>query len=470
VLQVQARGEYAYVAAGEGGLRVYDIAQIDHKGFSERITTAPVSPYGQKFYVDTKYATAVAAPSTLAVDPARWKMFVDEQGNYKTVSPVEAKTLYEKYLGQVTPLLNEEQPIHPLYAYLYVADKYEGLVLVNAATLLDGDPTNNFLSRALTFNPDGILTDANNISIAGTHAIITTDRELVFVNINDPLRPFVEKRIGAAQLKHPRSVAVQFRYAFVVDDEGLKVVDITRLNDKPDEVHLIENIVVPLSEAKDVYVARTYAYVAAGKDGIAIVDVERPDKPRLEQMFNADGQLHDAHQIKVAMTNASLFGYVADGAGGLKILQLTDPETMPNYAGFSPRPQPRLIATFKTKGEALAISKPLDRDRAADESGNQISVFGRRGARPFNLLETSRMMRTENGAGAFFTVTDKPVTQPVEFKGSATREETNDKADSKLSSSQASRNGNLFAPLSALSLLAALAIVWKIRQNRLGRP
>src|SRR5437588_8749077 len=55
VLQVQLRGEYAYVAAGEGGLRVYDVAQIDQKGFSERITTAPVSPFGQKFYVKTKY-------------------------------------------------------------------------------------------------------------------------------------------------------------------------------------------------------------------------------------------------------------------------------------------------------------------------------------------------------------------------------------------------------------------------------
>ena len=62
VLQVQLRGEYAYVAAGEGGLRVYDVAQIDQKGFSERIVTAPVSRFGQKFWVKTKYATAVAAP------------------------------------------------------------------------------------------------------------------------------------------------------------------------------------------------------------------------------------------------------------------------------------------------------------------------------------------------------------------------------------------------------------------------
>jgi len=88
-LQVQLRGEYAYVAAGEGGLRVYDVAQIDQKGFSERITTAPVSRFGQKFYLKTKYATAVAAPSTLAVDPARWRMTTEG----KMVDPETARQL-----------------------------------------------------------------------------------------------------------------------------------------------------------------------------------------------------------------------------------------------------------------------------------------------------------------------------------------------------------------------------------------
>jgi hypothetical protein len=459
VLQVQARGEYAYVAAGEGGLRVYDIAQIDHKGFSERIVTAPVSPYGQKFYVDTKFATAVAAPSTLAVDPARWKVVVDENGNYKTVSPEEGKVLYEKYLQSPTlptQLVNEEQPIHPMYAYLYVADKFEGLILVNAATLLDGDPLNNFLKRALTFNPDGVLTDANNITIAGTHALITTNRELVFVNLNDPLKPFVEKRIG---LRNPRSTAVQFRYAFVVDDDGLKVIDITRLNDNPEEVRLVDNAMVPLKEARDVYVARTYAYVAAGKDGVAIIDVERPEQPRLDQMFNAGGELDDVHQVKVAMTNASLFAYVADGHNGLRILQLTDPESMPTSAGFSPRPEPRLIATFKTAGEALAISKPLDRDRAADESGNQVSVFGRRGARPFNLVETMRMLRTENGTGPLFTVTDKPATKPVDSKTAAVTGDTNGPPAPDKDASFISSGPKLFAQLTAVGLFMALAIM-----------
>src|SRR5438477_691369 len=166
-------------------------------------------------------------------------------------------------------LINEEQPIHPLYAYLYVVDKYEGLILVNGATLLDGDPLNNYLQRVLdpgkyangAFNPGGALSDANNIAIAGTHAYITTDHGLVIVSLNDPLNPKIVRQIGEPALKHPRSIAIQFRYSFVVDDEGLKVIDITM----PAEVHLVEGAHVALSDARDVYVARTYAYVANGR-------------------------------------------------------------------------------------------------------------------------------------------------------------------------------------------------------------
>ncbi|HET6890125.1 MAG TPA: hypothetical protein VFH31_03405 [Pyrinomonadaceae bacterium] len=408
VLQVHLRGEYAYVAAGEGGLRVYDVAQIDQKGFSERIVTAPVSRFGQRFWVKTKYATAVAAPTTLAVDPARWRVKADGT----MIDPETAARLSGEEQRQ---LVNEEQPIHQLYAYLYVVDKYEGLILVNAATLLDGDPLNNYLRRALdsakypngAFNPDGVLTGANNIVIAGNYAYITTERGLVIVSIDDPLNPKVLKKI--TELKNPRAIAIQFRYAFVVDDEGLKVIDVTT----PADARLVPSASVRLVDARDVYVARTYAYVANGKDGVAIIDVEQPEKPRLDQTYNADGKLNDVHQVKIAMTNASLFAYVADGHNGLRILQLTSPETMPEYAGFSPRPRPMLIATFKTKGDALGVSKGLDRDRAADESGNQISVFGRRGARPFQFDELMRVLRTNDGTGEWFRVSDVPATAPI---------------------------------------------------------
>jgi len=69
ILDLTMRGEYLYTANGRGGFRVFDVANIDQKGFSERMSSAPVSPLGQRTYVHTKYATSVALPSTLGIDP-----------------------------------------------------------------------------------------------------------------------------------------------------------------------------------------------------------------------------------------------------------------------------------------------------------------------------------------------------------------------------------------------------------------
>jgi hypothetical protein len=102
----------------------------------------------------------------------------------------------------------------------------------------------------------------------------------------------------------------------------------------------------------------------------------------------------------------SEFAYLADGRNGLRVVQLTSPETPGNY-GFSPRPTPQLIATYPIPegGHAVSIGRGLDRDRAVDESGNQISVFGRIGARALNL-EEQRKMYLRNGK--IWTVSDDP--------------------------------------------------------------
>ena len=108
----------------------------------------------------------------------------------------------------------------------------------------------------------------------------------------------------------------------------------------------------------------------------------------------------------VGITYVSEFAYLADGKNGLRVVQLTSPDTPGNY-GFSPRPTPQLIASFAVpqKGQALAISEGVDRDRAVDESGNQISVFGRVGARPLNLEEQRRMYLHN---GQVWKVSDDP--------------------------------------------------------------
>jgi len=393
VLDVQARGEYLYAATGKGGLRVYDIANVDNKDISERTITAPVSPLGQHFYVKTKYAQAVASPSTLAIDPLR------------THQPE-----------------NEEQSAHLMYGFLYIADKYEGLVIVGdpnlkaktpgVGTLLDGDPNNNFLKRALAFNPDGALNGARRIAFAGTFAYVLCDRGLVVVDLDNPLQPKITAQIGVPALDDPKGIAIQFRYAFIVDKGGMKVLDIT----DPAKPAVVANAVVALEDARNIYTARTYAYVAAGKQGIAIIDIGRPEQPRLDQMFNAGGKLNDTYDIKLGMVSSGLFAFVADGRNGMQVVQVFAPEDDQNFAGFSPKPVPKLIATYKTGEPALAISRGIDRDRAVDETGNQLAVLGRRGARPFNREELHRLYLRD---GQLYTVTDNP---PGAAESSAAKE------------------------------------------------
>ena len=118
------------------------------------------------------------------------------------------------------------------------------------------------------------------------------------------------------------------------------------------------------------------------------------------------GCINDLNDVKLGITYVSEFAYLADGDNGLRVVQLTSPETPGNY-GFSPRPDAPAHRHFKLPlgGKALAISKGLDRDRAVDESGNQIGVFGRVGARPLNA-EEQRKMYLHNGR--VWKVSDDP--------------------------------------------------------------
>lgn len=362
---LQLRGEYLYVAEGTGGMRAYDVASIANKGVSERIITAPFSPLGHDTHIASEHATCVALPTNQPVAPF-------------------------KNQGDLMRTVNLEQPIHPLYNYAYITDAREGLILTKVNTLQDGDPRNNFLSRALTWNENGILNGARHIVMGGYYAYIAADAGIVIVNLNDPLKPVLTKVIPVAGA---RASALQFRYLTVIDAAGMDVIDVTI----PERAKLVPGARVPLVDAHRVYLARTFAYVAAGSEGLVIIDIENPEKPKVYMKYTADGQLNDARDVIVATTNASLFAYVADGRNGLKVIQLTAPDTQPGFYGFSPDPKPRLIAQRTTKSPALSLSRGLERDRAVDETGGQVAIFGRVGSRPFTLEEQRKLYLTPDG-------------------------------------------------------------------------
>jgi hypothetical protein len=384
-----------FVAQGSGGFRVYDIASIANKGFSERIVTAPVSPIGQDTHVATRNATCMALPTNQPIRPDR----NDAMANTPRVQPD----------GSTISLLeeNQEQRFHPIYNYAFVTDAEEGLIVVNIDTLADGDPRNNRLTRATfsngatAWNEDNVLHGARHITLAGHFAYIAADAGLVVLDLDNPLSPRLAATIP---LRDARASALQFRYLWVTDAEGLQLFDVTHL----DQPVPVPSGTVPFADARRVYLARTYAYVAAGAEGLVIVNITRPEHPevfwRMPNLAFWGGQTPDTQDVSVASTDASLFAYVADGRNGMKVLQLFSPETNPNFYGFSPRPVPELIAWARTPNRALAVNKGLDRDRAVDETGGQIAVFGRLGSRPFNRSEMERLYL--NSHGLPYTVTD----------------------------------------------------------------
>ncbi len=361
---IQLRGEYVYVAEGKGGFRVYDAAAIADKGFSEPVVSAPFSPLGQNMHVASKNATCMALPTNQPINPLRNTAIMRE--------------------------INQEQPFLPIYSYAAVTDSVEGLILVNITTTADGEFRNNFLKRAVTWNPDNVLKGARHIVLAGEVAYITADAGLVVVDLHDPLHP---QLAAVRPLIDARASAIQFRYLWVTDRDGLKLFDVTNLRNPI----AVPQGTVPIADARRLYIARTYAYVAAKQDGLVIVNLTRPLAPTIYMNVNFDGQMNDAEDVVVGSTNASLFAYVADGRNGLKVLQLTSPDSQPNFYGFSPQPKPELIAWAKTPSAAMAVSKGLDRDRAVDETGGQIAVFGRMGARPFTRPEMEAMFLNHNG-------------------------------------------------------------------------
>jgi hypothetical protein len=375
---LQLRGEYLYVAEGKGGFRVFDAASIANKDVSQKLITAPFSPLGQNMHVPSRNATCLALPTDQSIAPLR---------NTKEMRD-----------------MNQEQPFHPIYNYAAITDSEEGLILVDINALTDGEPRNNNLKRALTWNPDGVLNGARHVTLAGYYAYIATPSGLVVVDLDDPLKPKLAAKLALPDM---RASALQFRYLFVTDARGLEVLDVTKL----DQPKLMEGATLPLADARRVYVARTYAYVAAGKDGLVIADVKNPEKPKL--YWRQPFENADTNDVIVGSTNASLFAYVADGKNGFKVLQLTSPDSQPNFYGFSPAPKPELIAWAHTPTPALALSKGLDRDRAVDETGHQIAVFGRLGSRPFTRPEMERFF--VDWTGKPYRVSNDPA--PEDFVG-----------------------------------------------------
>src|SRR3712207_7888925 len=120
--------------------------------------------------------------------------------------------------------MNQEQPFHPIYNYAVVTDSEEGLILVDVNTLNDGEPRNNFLKRAATWNEGGVLNGARHITLAGHHAYIATDAGMAGI---DPKEPVEAREGGTMTLGEGPASAPGFPIIWGADAQWAKMFAVT---------------------------------------------------------------------------------------------------------------------------------------------------------------------------------------------------------------------------------------------------
>ena len=258
-----------FVAQGSGGFRVYDIASIANKGFSERIITAPglAARPGHPCRLAQRdlHGAAHQPADPRRTATTRWRTRRASQPDGSTISLLEE---------------NQEQRFHPIYNYAVVTDAEEGLILVNVDTLADGEARNNHLRRATfanganAWNENGVLTGARHITLAGHYAYITANAGLVVVDLDNPLAPRVAATIP---LNDARATGAPVPLSLGHRRRGPQAV---RRHPPGPAGGGARRRPCRFADARRVYLARTYAYVAAGADGLVIVNVTRPEHPR----------------------------------------------------------------------------------------------------------------------------------------------------------------------------------------------
>ena len=116
-----------------------------------------------------------------------------------------------------------------------------------------------------------------------------------------------------AEQEAVNQVALSGSYAYVAaGKKGLKIIDIS------DPRQLNQVALVETGDARDVAVKGEYAFVADGSNGIKVIDINDPNRPFIA------GSRYTSNAL--AIITAGNYVFVADGEKGVKVLDISSPK------------------------------------------------------------------------------------------------------------------------------------------------
>lgn len=184
-------------------------------------------------------------------------------------------------------------------------------------------------SQAVEVTTDSVTFEAEYVYVADA------DAGLRVIDVHNPAEPTL---LATVDTHNARDVAVTPGYAYIADDtEGLRIIDITDPL-RPFQVGHIDTV-----EARSVKVSGVHAYVADGPGGLCIIDIGDPAAPRIAGTLDINGagdtRPNHANDLvlytsfskplpaKKTRTIAAEILYIADGFAGLRVVDVSHPES-----------------------------------------------------------------------------------------------------------------------------------------------
>lgn len=173
------------------------------------------------------------------------------------------------------------------------------------------------------------------------------------IDISDPAHPALTTTIntgGATYGIFASGITISGDYAYIADESGFFVLNLANFNN----IAMIAGSKMTGSfntsgSAYGLTVDSGHAYVADGASGLQIIDITTPTAPDMDNTGSVD-TLDIAYDAAVSGN----FCYLADGASGLQVVDITDPAN------------PVIITTIPTTGIAYAVAVSGDYAYVAD--------------------------------------------------------------------------------------------------------
>jgi len=273
---VAVSGAYAYVAAGDSGLRVVSVVDPRNPVPVGAIAT-PGRAYGVA--VDGTYAYVADDTAGLRVISVADPAHPVEIGSCRTPGSARAAAMSGSYVCVADDtsglrVISVDDPAHPVEvgyclapnqardvvvggSYAYIASGSGGLVVVSLA-----DPANPVRAGGYYMMETPVL----GVAASGDYVYITTGREgLHVILVTDPAHTVDVGHVGAYNLAW--GVAVSGGYAYVAaDEDGMQVISVT----DPEHPSSVGHYDMP-GWANGVTEVGGYAYVAYGREGLQIL-------------------------------------------------------------------------------------------------------------------------------------------------------------------------------------------------------